>query len=166
MNGYAWTQAVEYLVSHAGRWVSGFEIGDHVYRGQHSPKAPGQLIYRARKAGIPIESSPYGYRIGRQHRLTCRQCGALMVRYPDGEMVCYSCVGSQYIHLEFGRTPYAEGTRQRAPWSEEDRAFVLTHQSDMSLAELGAAISRTPAAVRGFLKQHSRTRKPYVRRKA
>lgn len=158
-----WEQAVAYIASHGGRWVPGFEVVDHVYSGAGSPHAAKVLIYRARKAGVPVESSMYGYRIGRQKVRTCTRCNALTVIYPDGEVICYSCVGAEYADLEVGRAPYAEGTRQGVPWTEDERQFVLAHMHEMTLEELAEGIDRTVSAVRGFLFTNG-LHKPYVRR--
>lgn len=143
-----WASAVEYLVSHSGRWVTGWEIGDFVYKGICSPRAPHMLIRRARRAGIPIESSELGYRIGRNKELTCPSCGALRVLYPD-ELICYSCVGTEFADLEVGRSQ-GEGERSGKAWTPSEEAFVRANKDRMSHREMGELLQRSEAAVRGY----------------
>src|SRR5687768_11202893 len=73
-----WERAVDYLVSHAGRWVPGWELADAVYGGICSESAVWVLINRARKY-FRIESSKvFGYRIGEVEATAalCPKCGA------------------------------------------------------------------------------------------
>lgn len=146
-----WASAVEYLASHSGRWVTGMEIGDFVYKGICSPRAPHALMRRARQAGIPIESSYLGYRIGRDNSLACPTCGSLRVRYPDGELVCYGCVGTQFAELEVGRAS-GEGERSGKPWTPEEEAFVRANQHRMSQAQMGELLQRSEPSVRGYMR--------------
>lgn len=157
-----WVDAVTYLVSHAGRWVTASELGDYIYRGACSARAPHVLIHRARRAGVRIESGAFGYRVGRDLGSICASCGGLLVRY-EGESVCYGCVGSDYADLEVGRAPYREGSRQGKPWTREEIAFVLEHDASMSLEEMGRRLDRSASAVRGLRAHLGLQRKPYVR---
>ncbi len=156
-----WLEAVLYLLSHAGRWVSAQELGDHVYRGVYSPSAPYVLVHRARMAGVKIESGPFGYRIGRSDRPLCERCGRLLVEYPQ-ERVCYSCVGTSFVDLEVGRAD-SSGARSGQHWTADEIQFVIEHDSTMSLEELGLALGRTASAVRGLRASLGLRRKPYVR---
>lgn len=160
-----WAQAVLYLARRAGYWVSSWELGDHVYgAGCYSRHAPHELVRRARRAGVPIESNrALGYRLGRDRSLICSSCGSLRVRYADGEVVCYGCVGTEYVDLEVGRAPYREGSRQGKPWTEEEKRFVLENDALMGLEELGRRLDRSASAVRGLRAQLGLPRKPYVR---
>jgi hypothetical protein len=121
------------------------------------------LIYRARRAGVRIESSAFGYRVGREERCACPECGALVVVYGDGERVCYGCVGTEYAELEVGRAAYREGSRQGKAWSPEEIAFVLEHDAVMGLEEMGRRLDRSASAVRGLRAQLGLARKAYVR---
>lgn len=157
-----WRAAVEYLVSHAGRWVTSVEIADFVYAGACSYRAPHVLILRARRAGVPIESSEMGYRIGRDHRLTCPDCGALRVQYP-GELVCYGCVGTDFVDLEVGRAPYDPTTRQGRAWTEEELAYIREHRDTKSNAEIARDLNRTESGVRGQSTAMQLPRKAYIK---
>ena len=150
MRTSTWRMAVEYLVSHAGRWVTSVEIGDYVYSGACVRHAPHMLIQRARRAGVPIESSEMGYRIGRNTSLVCPSCGALRVQYP-GELVCYGCVGTQFAELEVGRAS-GEGERSGKPWTPEEEAFVRANQHRMSQAQMGELLQRSEPSVRGYMR--------------
>lgn len=157
-----WTTAVEYLVSHAGRWIPAAELGDYVYRGACSRAAPHVLIRRARAAGVRIESSAFGYRVGRIDRPVCRTCGGLVIDYGD-DLVCYGCIGTEYADLDVGRAPYREGSRQGRRWTAEEIQFVLDNDSSMGLEELGQRLDRTASAVRGLRATLGLSRKTYVR---
>lgn len=163
MKRHAWTSAVDYLVSHAGRWVPSVEIGDYVYSGACARTTPHILIQRAKRAGIPIESSELGYRIGRDTTLRCPSCGLLRVRYPDGELVCYGCVGTDFVDLEVGRAAYDPTTRQGRAWTEEEHAFVRDNRDTMSNAELALALNRTESGVRGQSTAMGLGRKAYIK---
>ncbi len=158
-----WVEVVAYLVSHAGRWVPASELGDFVYQGVCSKRAPHVLVHRARRAGVRIESSAFGYRVGREERRACPECGALVVVYGDGERVCYGCVGTEFAELEVGRAAYREGSRQGKAWTPEEIAFVLEHDAVMGLEEMGRRLDRSASAVRGLRAQLGLARKSYVR---
>lgn len=144
-----WSIAVDYLLNHAGRWVPSVEISDVVYGGACVRHAPHMLMQRARRAGIPIESSEMGYRIGRDNSLACPDCGLLRVRYPDGELVCYGCVGTEFVDLEVGRTPYDPSTRQGKAWTDEELRYIRDHRDTKSNAEIARHLDRTESGVRG-----------------
>ena len=150
MHRPTWAIAVDYLLSHAGRWVPSSEISDHIYSGACADASPRVLIHRARRAGIPIESSEMGYRIGRNTSLACPSCGALRVQYP-GELVCYGCVGTQFAELEVGRAS-GEGERSGKPWTPEEEAFVRANQHRMSQAQMGELLQRSEPSVRGYMR--------------
>ena len=158
-----WTTAVEYLLSHAGRWVPSVEISDHVYAGICSDASPRVLIHRARRAGIPIESSELGYRIGRDNSLACPTCGSLRVRYPDGELVCYGCVGTEFVDLEVGRAPYDPSTKQGKAWTQEELDYIRDHRDTKSNAEIARDLNRTESGVRGQSTAMRLPRKAYRR---
>lgn len=157
-----WRSAVEYLVSHAGRWVTSGEIGDYVYAGAFSRTAPHVLIHRAKRAGIPIESSEMGYRIGRNQQLACPDCGALRVQYP-GELVCYGCVGTDFVDLEVGRAAYDPTTRQGRAWTPQELAYIREHRDTKSNAEIARDLNRTESGVRGQATAMRLPRKTYVK---
>lgn len=158
-----WASAVEYLASHSGRWVTGMEIGDFVYKGICSPRAPHALMRRARQAGIPIESSYLGYRIGRDNSLACPTCGSLRVRYPDGELVCYGCVGTEFVDLEVGRAPYDPSTKQGKAWTPSELDYIREHRDHKSNAEIARDLNRTESGVRGQSTAMRLPRKAYRR---
>lgn len=151
--GYAnyeasWERAVDYLASHAGRWVPGWELADALYGGICSGSAVPMAVTRARRY-FRIESNKVlGYRIGRQEvtAARCPNCGARRVRYPD-EWVCYGCPGTHAVDLEVGRTPYAEGSRGGKPWTDDE--LDLVHDNlELTYDELGVMVNRTGSAVR------------------
>ena len=163
MRRLTWETAVEYLVSHAGRWVPSVEIGDFVYGGIYSTNAPHVLIHRARRAGVPIESSELGYRIGRDNSLACPSCGSLRVRYPDGELVCYACVGTEFVDLEVGRAPYDPRTKQGKAWTQEELDYIRDQRDTKSNAEIARDLNRTESGVRGQSTAMRLPRKAYRR---
>lgn len=143
MKRHSWATAVDYLLSHAGRWVPSVEIADFVYSGACARHAPHMLIARAKRAGVPIESSVLGYRIGRNLSLACPDCGMLRVRYPDGELVCYGCVGTEFVDLEVGRTPYDPTTRQGKAWTQQELQFIRDNRNHMSNVAMAEVLNRT-----------------------
>ena len=163
MRTHVWTVAVDYLLSHAGRWVPSVEIADHVYAGACARHAHHMLVKRAKQAGIPIESSVLGYRIGRNNTLACPDCGALRVRYPDGELVCYGCVGTEFVDLEVGRTPYDPNTRQGKAWTEADLQYIRDNRATMSNEAMARALNRTESGVRGQSTAMGLGRKAYIK---
>lgn len=158
-----WVEAVALLVNRGGRWVTGSELGDSLYGSVCSPRAGHVLVLRARRAGVRIESSAFGYRIGREERATCPACGEWMVVYADGERVCYGCVGTEFADLDVGRAAYREGSRQGKPWTAEEIQFVLENDARMSLEEMGRELDRSASAVRGLRAQLGLARKRHVR---
>lgn len=158
-----WTAAIDYLLSHAGRWVPSVEIADHVYSGTCNRSAPHVLMHRAKRAGIPIEASLMGYRIGRNNSLACPDCGALRVRYPDGELVCYGCVGTEFVDLEVGRTPYDPNTNQGKAWTDKELQFIRDNRDTMSNVAMAEALNRTESGVRGQATRMALGRKRYMK---
>ena len=157
-------QLVEYLVSHAGRWVPALELADALYGGVCAESAPRVLVRRARAAGFRIDSSQYGYQVGRveQQRQKCPGCGRLRVRY-DGEWVCYGCPSTGVVDLEVGRAGYEEGTQQGKAWRAAEVDFAWMHRGVMGYEELAAALDRTASGVRGLFGVRGWA-KPYVRK--
>ena len=131
--------------------------------GCYSRQAPIEMVRRARLAGVPIESNrAMGYRLGRDRSLICSSCGSLRVRYPDGEVVCYGCVGTEYAELEVGRAPYDPNTRQGRAWTEEESALLRElWQTRMTQAEIAMRLERTANSVRAQGKILGLGRKPY-----
>lgn len=146
-----WTLAVDYLLRHDGRWVTSTELGDFVYGGFYSRAAPHVLIHRARRAGLTVESSCFGYRMRRAVFLVCPICGAPRVPYGCNELVCYGCVGTQFAELEVGRAS-GEGERSGKPWTPEEEAFVRANQHRMSQAQMGELLQRSEPSVRGYMR--------------
>lgn len=163
MRTHVWTSAVDYLLSHAGRWVPSVELADHVYSGACARQAPHVLIHRARRAGIPIESSEMGYRIGRDNSLACPECGSLRCRYPDGELICYACVGTEFVDLEVGRAPYDPSTKQGKAWTPDELDYIREHRDHKSNAEIARDLNRTESGVRGQSTAMRLPRKAYRR---
>lgn len=121
------------------------------------------LIQRARQAGIPIESSALGYRIGRSNSLACQECGSLRVRYPDGELVCYGCVGTEFVDLEVGRAPYDPNTKQGKAWTDDELAYIRANRDAKSNAEIARDLNRTESGVRGQSTAMRLGRKRYIK---
>lgn len=168
---------IHYLSGHAGRFVPERELGDHLVGPVRSEPAARMIIYRLRRKLGPtfIETGPDGgYRIsqGRVDALSreCGRCRRPIVEYGESWM-CFACGASgegpkplePVVDLDVGRTPYREGSRSGKPWSDHEMQFAVEHNEDMSFEEIGAALDRTEASVRG-LYQQLRLRKRYVRR--
>jgi hypothetical protein len=154
---------VEYLASHAGRWVPGSELADALYSGLCAESAPRVLVKRARAKGFAIESGPLGYRVGRAvaRESACPKCARLRVRY-GREWVCYGCPSTAVVDLEVGRAGYEEGSQQGKAWKEVEVEFAWVHRGVMGYEALGEALDRSPDGVRGLF--HTRGwAKPYVR---
>jgi hypothetical protein len=146
----AWERAIDYLTSHAGRWVPGWELVDAVYSGIADRSAVPLLIRRARRY-FPIESSRMGYRIGRPDvaAARCPNCGRQRVRYSD-EWVCYGCPGTAAVDLEVGRTPYAEGSRGGKQWTDAEIDLALSLNETHTFEQIGELVNRSGNAVRGL----------------
>ena len=156
--------AFSYLLSHRGRWVPGWELADRVYRGACSRQAVSVIIYRARRRlGVPIESGPFGYRVGRAVavQLPCPQCGAQRVRYEE-EWVCYGCPGTSVVDMEVGRTVYEPGSRQGKSWTKEEIEFVRSNPG-LSFGDMARELLRTESSVRAVWASLGLGRKPYAR---
>lgn len=148
----SWEIAVDYLASHAGRWVQGWELADAIYGGYCAPSAVAGAIKAARKY-FPIESSRMGYRIGRKDvaAAECPTCGARRVRYQgDADWTCYGCPGSWAVDLEVGRAAYAEGTRGGKHWTDEEVDLALSLNATHTYEQIGQAVNRSGDAVRGL----------------
>lgn len=156
-------ELVEYLASHAGRWVPGSELADALYSGLCAESAPRVLVNRARAKGFAIESGAMGYRVGRSlSQNACGRCGRLQVRY-GREWVCYGCPSTAVVDLEVGRAGYEEGSQQGKAWKAVEVEFAWLHRAVMGYEELGAALDRSPNGVRGLFNTRGWA-KPYVRR--
>lgn len=158
-----WERAIDYLASHAGRWVPGWELADAVYGGHCSRAAVPMLISRARRH-FRIESDRnLGYRIGRHdvQAAMCPKCSTRRVRYSD-EWVCYGCPGTGAADLEVGRTPYAEGSRAGKQWTDEEWQTVTEFMDVENYEQIADRLNRTPNGVRGEVKKQGLS-KPYVR---
>lgn len=157
-----WFDAVLYLARRSGQWVASVELGDAVYgEGLYSRHAPHNLVARARKAGVPIESNKaLGYRIGRDRSRLCGRCGSMKVRY-EGEEVCYGCVGTEFVDLEVGRAEYDASSRQGKGWEAWEEALLRRLWPELSQAEIGARLQRSEASVRGRGKELQLGKKPY-----
>lgn len=142
--------AVDYLASHAGRWVPGWELADAVYGGHADRSAIAKLVDRARRL-FPIESGRLGYRIGRADLAAskCPNCGRRRVRYPD-EWVCYGCPGTAVVDLEVGRAAYAEGTRGGKQWTEAEIELAVSLNATHTYEQIGEVVNRSGDAVRGL----------------
>lgn len=158
-----WADAVAYLARRPGQWVSAAELGDNIYgSGCYSRNAPIEMVRRARKAGVPIESNrALGYRLGRDRSLICPECGSWMVRYEE-EVVCYACVGTVYADLAVGRAAYEPGTRQGKAWTPEELEFVRSNPG-LSFSETAQRLERTESSVRAAWASLGLGRKPYAR---
>ena len=159
---------VRYLEGHAGRFVAEWELRDFLYQGQCGDSAVRQLVVRVRgKLGASfIERGELGgYRLASLRAAdlarVCVRCGRPVVVY-EGEVVCYGCPGTGHVELEVGRAAYREGSRSGKAWTEEERAFAVGHNGDMSFEEIGAALDRSEASVRGEY-QKLGLKKRYVR---
>lgn len=148
--GATWEQAVDYLASHAPRWIPGWELRDAVYGPYASESAVAGLVRQARRF-FPIESGRLGYRIWRQDLSAsyCPKCGRRRVKYDD-EWVCYGCPGTAAVDLEVGRTPYAEGSRGGKHWTEAEIQLAVALNATHTYDEIGDAVDRSGSAVRGL----------------
>lgn len=160
---------VRYLEGHAGRYVDGWELKDHLYGGIASDAAIRFLVNRVRfKLGKHvIETGDFGgYRINHGQAMeldrVCVHCRKPVVRYQD-EWVCYGCPSTQAADLDVGRSP-AHGMNGGKQWNETERAFAIAHAQDMSHAEIGEALQRSESSVRGELTKLG-IKKRYVRRR-
>jgi hypothetical protein len=142
---------VDYLASHAGRWVPGWELTDAIYGGHADRTTVAKAVEHARRH-FPIESGRLGYRIGRPDvaNAACRNCGRLRVRYPDGEWVCYGCPSTSAVDLEVGRTPYAEGSRGGKQWTDAEIDLALSLNETHTFEQIGELVNRSGNAVRGL----------------
>lgn len=157
-------QVLTYLAGHAGRFVSGDELGDAVFgpfRGRGVERVVVCRLRRKLGAAFIEQSHGLGYRLGSQRSAAlsreCGRCRRPVVDY--GEFwTCYACGATGEgprpldvaVDLGVGRSA-GPGSRSGAPWTDEEREFVLAHLEDMSLEQLGAALERSESAVRGFL---------------
>ena len=160
----AWERAIDYLASHAGRWVPGWELADAVYGGHCSRSAVPMLIKRAKRY-FRVESDPnLGYRIGRADlaEALCKNCGARRVRYQD-EWVCYGCPSTAVVDLEVGRAGYAEGSDAGKAWKPEEDAFIREHHTSMGDREMAELLNRSPNGVRSRRATLELGPKKYVR---
>lgn len=172
---YREQQLLDYLASHAGRFVPSSELRDALFGGIASASAPMELVMRIRRKLGPavIESAVgFGYRISNARACglarRCPRCGRGLVDYGADGWVCFGC-GAQGeraspeppVDLEVGRAP-GPGMRSGAPWTEDERRFVMAHLEDLSLEQIGAALDRSESAVRGMLDGLG-VRKRYVR---
>jgi hypothetical protein len=146
----SWEIAVDYLASHAGRWVQGWELAEAVYGGYCAPSAVAGAIKAARRY-FPIESSRAGYRIGRADvtAASCPNCGRRRVRYDD-EWVCYGCPGTHAVDLEVGRAAYAEGTRGGKHWTDAEIDVAVSLNATHTYEQIGQVVNRSGDAVRGL----------------
>lgn len=156
-------QLVDYLVSHAGRWVPASELADALYGGVCGESSPRALVNRARAKGFAIDSGPMGYRVGRAQakESACPRCGRMQVRY-GREWVCYGCPSTAVVDLEVGRAGYEEGTMQGKAWRPAEVEFAWKHRGLMGYEELAVALNRTSSGVRGLFGVRG-WEKPYVR---
>ena len=158
---------VRYLEGHAGRFVAQWELRDALYGGMGDHAAVRRLVSRVRAkmgAGFIERGEMGGYRLSSQRAAelerVCRRCARPVVAY-EGEFVCYGCPSTQYAELEVGRAD-GPGERSGKAWTDEERVFALEHNGDMSFEEIGAALQRSEASVRGEY-QKMGLRKRYVR---
>lgn len=170
-------RALNYIAGHAGRFVTERELGDELFGPARNESAVRQVVRRLRqRLGVAfIETGPDGgYRIsqGRADSLTreCGRCRRPIVEYGES-WTCFACGATgegpkpieSAVELEVGRAPYREGSRSGKPWSDEETAFAVEHNEDMSFEEIGEALQRSEASVRGLYQQLG-LRKRYVRR--
>lgn len=180
-------QVLDYLASHAGRFVPSDEILQAVWGGFADPSRPWVVIWRIRqKLGrTVIEGSGgpggLGYRItqGRANTLAhrCPRCGRAVTDYREDGWVCHACgamgqrkaleSSNEMADLAVGRSPYAEGTRGGKQWTEEEDRFLIENHRCMTQEQIGDYLNRSPNAVRGemgALKRRGvlpKERKPY-----
>lgn len=167
---------LNYLASHAGRYVLASELLDYVWSGIGGEHLVRQSVRRIRRRlgnGFIEGGRGFGYRLshGRAEELdhVCGECRRLMVDHGDVRQ-CYGC-GAQVEKPrpiggvgEVGDSRTRQGgVRGGAPWTEEEVAFVMEHLHDMTHQEIGEYLERSEASVRGLLKGRG-VRKPYVRR--
>ncbi len=172
-------QVLDYLRTHRGRIVPGWELREAVLGAFSTADAERVWVWRVRRklaAGVIVTVPGMGYRFGLgpvvEAMPRCPRCSQAISRYDD-EWVCYGCGArgerkrlEAAVDLEVGRASYAEGSRSGQVWTDEERAFVLRHVEDMTLEEIGSALPegpRTESAVRGLLAGLG-VRKRYVRR--
>ena len=156
--------AVQYLVGHRGRWVPGWELADLLYGGACNRRSVSVVISRARRRGLRVESSAFGYRIGRpgQQEGDCPVCSAPRVRY-EGEWVCYGCPGTSVVDLEVGRA-MPVGEHSGKGWDEEQRRRLRElWPLDLTQEAIGEELGRSASAVRAEAASLGLGRKRYVR---
>mgnify|MGYP001174153113 FL=1 len=169
-------QVLDYLASHAGRFVPSQELREAVFGEYSSPTRPLEVVLRIRRklGASVIESAPgFGYRVSNARACglarRCPRCGRGIVEYRSEGWVCFGCgaqgerAAIEVAELEVGRAAYRGGSRQGEPWTEEERRFVLENDARMGLEEMGRQLDRTASAVRGLRAQLGLPRKAYVR---
>lgn len=169
-------ELVTELLLRDGRTVPAVTLAKRLFQDTTALPQVRRLVRLARRklgGSVAIEATGFGYRIPGRFRpvvpTCCTNCGS-PVQWDARDWWCEDCGrGGEVPRQEapdrgVGRRGYEEGTRQGLPWTEGEREFVLAHLDDMNLSELGAALDRTPSAVRGFLATNG-IRKPYVRAK-
>ena len=167
-------ELVTELLLRDGRTVPAVTLAKRLFQDVSATGPVRELVRRARRklgGSVSIEATGFGYRIPGRFRpvvpTVCTNCGS-PVQWDARDWWCEDCGrGGEVPRMEViergvGRRGYEEGTKQGQPWSEQEREFVIAHLDDMNLEELGAALDRTPSAVRGFLAVN-RIKKPYVR---
>lgn len=167
-------QVLDYIRSHRPRVVPYDEINQAVF-GQFSAAHAARVhVSRIRAKlgdGVIVTVHGFGVRYGLARVVEalprCVGCGRAIAPYED-EWVCFGCGSSgrrralDAPDLDVGRAAPAAGSRCGKEWTSDEVAFVMEHKDAMSDEQMGAALNRSPSAVRGFRRTRGLGKKTYV----
>lgn len=155
-------QVLDYIRSHRPRPIPCDEINEAIFGAYADRSRARRTITEIRRklgASVIVTVHGFGVRFGLgavvEANPRCPDCGRAIARYQD-EWVCYGCGASgsrrqlESPDLEVGRTAYDPSTRSGQPWTRDEIDFVLANKDALSDEQMGHALGRPGAAVRGW----------------
>jgi DNA-binding CsgD family transcriptional regulator len=164
-------QCLDYLRTHRGRIVPGWELREAVL-GQFSADGMERVwVQRIRlklSAAVIVTVEGMGYRFGigrvAEALPRCPSCGRAVARYEE-IWQCYACGAhgerktlDLAVDLEVGRAAPPDDSRSGRGWSDEEREYIVTRRDERNDRQMADELNRSPSGVRAERKRLERER--------